>query len=107
MKPCNCFDCLVTCSVFIKTLSRSHECKTQGLNWDSFLRRNERRRARSARRKKKRIKKKKSFLCLFMNQIKSDDTVISLCVGRLLVSVLLAPSLTPDLFVRRPGPNSF
>lgn len=31
-----------------------------------------------------------------MNQIKSDDTVISLCVGRLLVSVLLAPSLTPD-----------
>ncbi len=41
------------------------------------------------------VKKKKAF-CLFMNQIKSDDTVISLCVGRLLVSVLLAPSLTPD-----------
>lgn len=31
-----------------------------------------------------------------MNQIKSDYTVISLCVGWLLVSVLLAPSLTPD-----------
>lgn len=33
-----------------------------------------------------------------MNQIKSDDTVISPCVGRLLVSVLLTPSLTPDFF---------
>lgn len=33
-----------------------------------------------------------------MNQIKSDDTVISLCVGRLLVSVPLTPSLTPDFF---------
>lgn len=33
-----------------------------------------------------------------MNQIKSDDTVISLCVGRLLVSVPLTPSLTPDYY---------
>lgn len=42
-----------------------------------------------------------------MNQIKSDDTVISPCVGRLLVSVLLTPSLTPDFFfffVHWPGP---
>lgn len=49
------------------------------------------------------IKEKKAF-CLFMNQIKSIDTVISLCVGRLLVSVLLTPSLTPDTLSVDLGP---
>lgn len=39
-----------------------------------------------------------------MNQIKSNDTVIPLCVGWLLVSVLLTPSLTPDILSVDLGP---
>lgn len=49
------------------------------------------------------VKKKQSFLSLFEPN-KNDDTVISLCVGRLLVSVLLAPSLTPDSLSVETGP---
>lgn len=42
----------------------------------------------------------KKVLFVFMYQIKFDESIISLCLGWLVVSILLTPSLTPDfLFV--------